>query len=334
MTARDAITVLRARGRRLAKLICADGKVVGYDAARTFDLFEVPVVDLAAVRQLVLRLMQRPDCCIVRGVPVDPARSKGVRRLAYLDRETGDQPTLRDAAHRWLALDVEGVPRPASVPVADLSGCAGAAIRRLPAAFSAARCIVQASASHGLKPDIRLRLWYWLDRATSAAELTQWLRHAPADPAVFRAVQPIYTAAPVFAPGLQDHLAQRLAELPGKAMVAAPHAGVLTPPRHSPAAPLPKPNAACARGYALAVLSNAAARIRQTGEGQRHATILKEARSLARLVGAGLLTDSDMSNVLRGAGRDIGKPEDEIDSIVAWAMAHPSTMALRGGDAG
>src|SRR4051812_8395901 len=42
----DAITVLQAHGRRLAKLIARDGTMVSYDAAKHFDLIEIPVCGL------------------------------------------------------------------------------------------------------------------------------------------------------------------------------------------------------------------------------------------------------------------------------------------------
>lgn len=80
--------------------------------------------------------------------------------------------------------------------------------------------------------------------------------------------------------------------------------------------------------YAFAALTNAAVRVRHAGVGQRHPTILREARGLARFVAAGLLTESSVAEVLRNSGEDVGKPADEIDAIVEWAMAHPSSANL------
>jgi hypothetical protein len=214
MTA-DTITVLRARrGKRLTKMIRTDGTIEGYDSAFVFDLISHPVADLDALHQLLRRLLFQPDRAVVRGVPIDRARCTEVRRLAYRDKDTGDEPTLRAAPHRWLALDLDGVERPESVPAADIAGCAAEAILQLPVAFHGVRCIVQASGSHGIKPGVRLRLWYWLDRLATGEELTRWLHGTPADPSVFRVVQPIYTAAPVLAPGVNDHLPQRIVDVP------------------------------------------------------------------------------------------------------------------------
>ena len=247
-----------------------------------------------------------------------------MRRLAFPDKKTGDQPTLREAPHLWLALDFDGVARPEGVPADDLTLCASEAIRRLPGAFHEARCIVQASAGHGIKPGCRLRLWYWLDRAVTGAEAKRWLRGSPVDPSIFRTVQPIYTAAPVFAAGAVDHLPNRMVVTDGAAAVPVPAPEALAPPPPRPPAPMPGPGAAGSGGYAFAALANAGHRVHRAGVGQRHETILREARGLARFVNAGLLTMRDIRIVLRDAGVSTGKPEDEIESIVTWAIEHPS----------
>jgi hypothetical protein len=210
----ESLTIIRSHSRRLAKLIHADGTIEGYDEAKHFDLFNWPVGDLADVHRLLCHLRHRSDCAVVRGAIADSERVRHVRRLAHADPKTGDRPTLRDVAHCWLALDMEGVDRPDDVPAADLKRSACEAIGRLPEAFHGAECIAQATASHGIKPGCRVRLWYWLSSPASGRELTRWLRHTPADPSVFRAAQPIYTAAPVFAPGTGDHLPQRMMVLP------------------------------------------------------------------------------------------------------------------------
>ena len=294
---RDIITVIRARrSKRLAKLIRTDGTIADYDAAFRFDLIERPVAGLDAVCTLLRQLTRRPDCAIVRGTVVDPARTIHVRRLAYRDDETGDEPTLRDASHRWVALDMEGVDRPDDVPATDLVRCAAVAIQRLPSAFHGARCIAQATAGHGIKPGCRVRLWYWLNQPTTGTELAWWLRGKPADPSVFRTVQPIYTAAPVFERGVYDHLSVRMIALPGDELVMVPSPDALRPPPR-PAAPMPAPSDARANSYAWGALRNAASRIRNADIGKRHDTILREARCLARFIDAGLLALADVTGV-------------------------------------
>jgi hypothetical protein len=91
---------------------------------------------------------------------------------------------------------------------------------------------------------------------------------------------------------------------------------------------MPRVGDAGAGRYAFAALANAAVRVQRAGKGNRHYTIVHEARSLARFVSAGLLTQTDVTGVLRGAGVIAGKPERETDSIIAWAISHPSNAVL------
>lgn len=295
----DAVTTIRACNRRLAKLVHFNGTVDGYDKARTFDLAEHPVGDLGALAALLGHLLPCWDAAVVRGAILDPQRARGVRRLLHADPETGDAPTLRDVPRRWLALDMEGINRPEALAAADLCGCYRLALATLPPAFEGRACVVQASGSHGFKPDLRLRLWFWCDRPLGGAELKRWLRCTPADPSVFGAAQPIYTAAPVMAGGAPDPLPQRIVVMPGAAIVQAPSASALAaPPR--PQAAAYQPVGGTSR-YVLAALSRAAANIASADK--RHPCIVAECRGLARLVHAGLLDESALRAVVMEAAR-------------------------------
>jgi hypothetical protein len=156
----DAITVVRASGRRLAKLVNPDGHIDHYDETKHVDLIEQPLADLADLLRLLKRLAARPDCAVVRAAIADRRRVHRVRRPLYPDRKTGDAATLVDRHHHWLAIDIDNLARPSALPADILAGCAELAIATLPAAFHHASSIVQATASHGLKPGIRLRLWF------------------------------------------------------------------------------------------------------------------------------------------------------------------------------
>lgn len=325
---RDTLTVIRARGRRLAKLIEAGGAVLGYDGAYLFDLYTVEVADLDALAALLARLHSRSDCAVVRAAVADPARVRGVRRLVNPCPETGERPTLRDVPRRWAALDFDDLAPPPGLDVRDLAGCGAVARAALPAPFRAARLLVGATGSHGVKPGLRLRVWAWLSRSTSGAELARWLRGCPVDAALFRPVQPIYTAAPVFAPGVSDPLPVRLAELPGADVVAVPSPAALAPPSPREPERLPRADAPHAGSYAVAALAGAVARVSGAGEGTRHDAVLAQARSLARLVEAGLLTGADVREALGRAAVRAGLPGEEAHAVVEWALRHPSTAEL------
>ncbi len=318
----DTLTILRARGRRLAKTIRDDGTIQGYDRARSFDMATRAVASLADLGDVLAGLLHRPDCAVVRGEPIGPMRR--VRRLLVTDRKTGELPTLRDAPRRWLAIDMESVALPPAVPAADLAACAHLALATLPPVFAEAGCIVQASGSHGFLPDLRLRLWFWCDRPMAGAELKRWLRDTPADLCVFSAAQLIYTAAPVLA-AARDPLPVRLVSLPGAAELRCPSPAALAPRQRRAAAHVPVTSKG-ATAYAAKALRGAVERILQAEK--RHPTILAEARGLARLVRAGMLAESDMRNALHAAAADRDKPRDEVDSILAWAMANPSNAAV------
>jgi hypothetical protein len=316
----DSLTILHARGRRLAKMIRRDGTIDGYDSARHFDLVERPVAALQAVAAILQQLEPRTDCAVVRGAIADPARTDGVRRLVHADPATGDQPTLRERPRLYLALDLDGVPLPAGLDRRDLAACADEVVKLLPPAFHGAQHIVAATGSHLLKPGARLRLWFWLSRPVGQAELAAWLRDAPVDAALFRPAQLIYTAAPLFPAGAADPMPCRTMLLPGAPVVDVPSPAALAPPPRPASAPPPS-HAAGGSRYASAALARGAARVASAAVDSRHATAVAEARSLARLVNAGLLTGGEVTNAIGWAIQQAGKSRAEGEAIVAWAIA-------------
>jgi len=323
----DNITILRcAPSLRLAKTIRPDG-IEDYGNARTFDGCTYAIRNEDEVEFLLTRLIKNPRCGVVRAELVNAPRATGIRRLVHPDPETGDEPTLRDVPRRWLAIDAEGIEPPPGLDLTDLPACARAALQRLPAPFRGADCIVQATAGHGLKPDLRLRLWFWLSRPMKGGELKRWLKGAPADPSVFGPAQVIFTAAPVFE-NCTDHLPNRMVRLPGAAAVQVPSEWELAPPRVSEPRALPKPSEEGASRYAWAALRNAAARVAGAAINNRHPTCLHQTRSLARLVDAGLLTASDVKEAMAEALYQAGKTREEGSAIAAWGLAHPSTGEL------
>lgn len=293
-----ALTIVRARRRRLAKLVRSDGTVEGYDRARVVDLLERPVADLADLHRLLARLLHRPNCCVLRGAPADPARTRGVRRLLHADPETGEAPTLREVPRRWLALDIDGLPLPAGTDPRDLAASAAAVVPLLPAAFHGAACIVQATASHALKPGARLRLWFWLSRPLLGGEAKRWLAAAPVDRSVFGAVQPIFTAAPLF-DGLADPLPDRLLLIEGAPVVHVPDAAALAPP---PAPPRPTADAAgLADRHATLRLAGLLHLVASAPDGHRHRVLFWAACRAGEMVRAGIVGPASAADALADA---------------------------------
>lgn len=327
MIAPCSLTLLHAPGRRLAKRVRLDGSVDAYQGAKLFDLTPCPLSGLDELAEALAWLASRPAYAVVRGAVADQAQTVRVRRLVHPCPDTGELPTLREEPRRWLALDVDGLPLPDGGSARDLAGCGAHARRCLPAAFHGVRCIVAASGSHGIKPGMRLRLWFWLQRALSGPECRRWLHGAPVDPALFSAAQLTYTAAPLFDPGIPDPLPCRLVWLPGDEAVTPPSLAIPTPRARW----VPSRNHAEAGPYALAALAGAASRLASVGEGNRHPTLLTEARNLARLVDAGLLAAGDVRRTLARAAERCDLPEKEADAVIGWALAHPSTAVLPAG---
>jgi hypothetical protein len=314
----DSITVLHSHGPLLAKRITRDG-ITDYDDAKLFDVYPTPVTGLDDIHDLLRRLIVRPRCCVIRGELIDASNRRGVRRLLHDD--DADKATFRDVPRQALSLDAENIELPPGVSVTDLAACARLAIRRLPAAFQHARCIVQASAGHGIKPDIRLRLWWWLSRATFGHELERWLADLVIqaggfiDPVSFRAVQPIYTAAPIFI-GTPDPLPSRLMILPGEEVVQVPSAQALAPPPR----PQPPDRAPHSDRYVDAALASAVRTISRASNGTRHNVLLTEGACLLRFV-PDRLSAGDFAVVLEGAARAAGLDQQEIDDAIGWFLA-------------
>jgi hypothetical protein len=317
--------VLRSGRERLAKLVLPDGTMRGYSAGLFYDLRPQPVRGLDDLETLLCRLITRPDCAVIRGKPIDPARCDNVRRLQYADRDTGYPPTVRDVPRQWVALDMDAVTRPDSVPVADLEACGRLALALLPPSFAAAACIVQATGGHGFKPGARLRLWYWLERPITGAEAKRWLRRVPLDTSVFGAVQPIYTARPVLSAGIADPCPLRLARLPGLAALPVPE---LSPPATVPTAPA----SALQTDGAADMLARVLFRLRTASEGQRHYRLRAAAFTLGGLLEAGGISKRQAEEALLDAVRAAGGAaidDKNASKTIAWGLEHGAAKPLR-----
>ncbi len=276
------------------------------------------------------KLLAMPHHALVRGEIIDRARRQGVHKLLYEDAVTGDEPTLRAVPRWWAALDVERIDPVPGLDLRDLPACARAVLPHLPVAFHGARLIVATTASHGIKPEPRLRIYAWFDRRLDDGELRRWFASYPAvDLSLFNPVQFHYMAAPVFECPRVDHLQVRICMLPGRPLVAAPSAAALAPAPRPVLPPLPKAGSPGSGAYASAALRGSMMRITMAATGQRHPQIVREARSLIRFVDAGLLGEGEVRHSLLAASAQAGKGDQkEVERILSWAKAHGSTAPL------
>lgn len=195
----DAITILKTtHNKRLVKIVrrVSPPDIADYDRPYRFDLARRHVRNLNDIADLLVWLEGQSNRCIVRGDIVGPDRN--VRRLVHQDGD--DMPTLREMPRRWVAIDLDCPPEPSGT----LVDCGYAGMALLPPEFHNCEFICQATASHRIKPGLRIRLWFWLSRAVGRDELKFWFRDTPVDPSIFMAAQVTYTAAPVFVGGAID----------------------------------------------------------------------------------------------------------------------------------
>ena len=324
------VTILRAHGRRLAKYVRSDGTVESHDSAKTFDMSEHIVASLDDLHSVLADLASRADRCVVRGAIADPTRTRGVRRLLHADPETGEQPTLRDVPRRWVALDLDSVPLPGYVNRESLFECGMHVSGLIPQEFRGCGFVVQATAQHCIAEGARLRLWFWLNRAVIGAELKHWFRGCPVDFSAFTTAQTCYTSSPIFETGA-DILRKRLELMPGPSSVHVPAPEALRPPPAPPPKPLPEIGDSRAENYARAAMTNAASRILAAPIGNRHRTILAEARSLHRLAAGGAVSEAHVRSVIENAAVASGKTDlREIAALLGWAAQHTSGAAAHG----
>lgn len=312
------VTVLRSRGPRFAKTLHGDGPMTPYGDARTVDLATIDVADLAALHVMLGHLILRPDLCIVRAAIADPGRVHGVRRLLHPDPDTGDQPTLREVPRRWLALDMDDLAAPAGIDVTDLAACSAAARLALPHDFRDAALIVQASASHGVKPGLRLRVWCWLSRPMMGQDAQRWLRGVPGlDLATLRPAQVIYTAAPILTDGATDPLPHgRLHVSEGAPVVQVPDLPDPTPPPRLAFRSAPIHAGDTAGRRLAALVSFAAINVPR----QRNDRLYWATCRAAALVQDGHVDAATARAAMAEAGRMAGLPPQEADATVASAL--------------
>ncbi len=216
----DELTILHAlpprpgaRRPRLTKAFWSDGSVQDYD--RGASLFRAEVVSLTGIGDLfrhLCALRRNPHACIVRGALSAEANPARIQR-----RFRKPPHDLLDAPRRWMALDIDGLPRPRRLKSASMLELADWLIAQLPAEIGRASCVVQWSASMGLVEDgaIRAHLWFWLSEPVSNGALRAFVGmlrdkgHKWLDVALYNPVQPHFVADPILS-GLEDPVQKRV----------------------------------------------------------------------------------------------------------------------------
>lgn len=238
----DCVWVLTTEANRRAAKLWVRGRdgqprALEFAAGTFFSASRVDVSGVDELSSLLVQLEAAPRSFIVRGEPL-PGRDLSCIRRNIKPQKDGTPPNFRGVARRWLWLDTDKLP---GFERFDLSRDPEAAVRaardRLPSYFANVTCHWQLSASAGMRPGLSLHLAFWLSRAVSDDELKLWakqLRKAAGykvvDDSTFMAVQPHYTASPLFGEGVSDPLPRRSGLLRDASDVAE-FPPVIAPPR-------------------------------------------------------------------------------------------------------
>jgi len=235
----DTLPVLRSADGALAKRVEADGSLVGFSAGRWFTgLRALSVAGFDDLADALDDVSRNPREAVVRGRFRQETAGRRFRRMSDRARH-GNDVTFEPAPRRWIALDIDGVDEPAGITFAAEPEAGVEYVRDhlLPEAFEGAACWWQATASAGIKPGIRARLWFWLDHPVADHEAKHWLKGVPVDRSLFTPVALHYTAPPLRADGTCEPVARRQGRLSGLApAVQVPD--VSAAPQHDPVAPV------------------------------------------------------------------------------------------------
>jgi hypothetical protein len=221
------ITVLQPTGQKIAAKrfsIDNDGNIqkYDYDRAKWFRVELVEVSDIYSLSEHLAELESDNTKLIVRGEPLTHIDlSEPVRRRASADLDDDRAPYFCMAARGvpWLCIDIDSLRLPRRRQRQSPRNHRAAlqyAIQQLPDCFHDITCHWQFSSQYMVTDheNIRLHLWYWLDRPITDPEAKRWAQHisadyTPIDTSLYQSVQPHYTAAPIFEDGLEDPLDQR-----------------------------------------------------------------------------------------------------------------------------
>lgn len=158
----------------------------------------------------------------MRGKPAAGVDLRNARRRLHARkaRDGSTEPaTIEGAARHWIPLDVNSIACPDWLdPVREPDRAVEHIVGLLPKEFHGATCWWAFTAGQGVKDGIRIRLFFWSDRALADWELKAWLgermpapgaprgacpQRFPIDLSLFSPAQPIYVAKPLFV-GMPD----------------------------------------------------------------------------------------------------------------------------------
>ncbi|WP_135507378.1 hypothetical protein [Roseovarius aestuariivivens] len=193
----DTITILTSLSLLLRKSFKFEDREWNKQSQQFPNLFSVEEIEVESFEQLgevIKPLADIPRKAVVSGKLTPGIDPSSVRRT----KENFDsQP------HRWIMLDIDGVGPESGGNPSEPSNeeLVAEAVTHLPEEFQSAKCWYHLSSSMGIKPGIRVHLWYWLDQFVSDREKKVWLDDCPVDRSLFNPTQLHLTSTPEFIGG-------------------------------------------------------------------------------------------------------------------------------------
>lgn len=218
---------------------------------------------------------------------------------AKVRRTHVNDPTLAEQAHHWLLVDLDSHrPEHTAGSAADWAQLALADL-----GLTGTACWYQATGSARIKPGLRLRLAFWLDKPLTNEQLKPWLASWPVklDRSLYTPSQPHYLAPPMFE-GVPDPFE------------GEPRSGVL------PGTDLRVPEDPSARNAAQDELDAACRSLRRTPEGERRNKLNSLAFRLASRFAADELSPDTIRDRLSQTANQAGLGGAEIQTTLANAL--------------
>lgn len=172
-------------------------KMVGYSIGKYFHLEQKSANNIDDLARILTGLQSESRSFIVRGTPAGPARDHIMRR------SLGEDATFRDDPCHWVCIDLDSIGTVKGPPAAELRQIVESAPQ-----LQGVTCVCQVSSRWGIEPGVRAHLWFWLEEPRTSQQVSEWAAGLPfkVDHGLFTAVQPHYTADPIFE-GVKDPLA-------------------------------------------------------------------------------------------------------------------------------
>jgi hypothetical protein len=309
----DSIVILRCqpdlRATKLHRWNGSEWQTESYNAGKYFQAHTRRIDGVTQLGRLIHRASHDKRAMAIRGaLKGTPEQGKIVRRQ-YLPEDSD----IVDVDRCWITIDLDSAPAPRWIdhqkPKTLRDTVRWAVLTYLPNCFFGIGCYFRWSASAGVKPwdELRLQLWYWVDRPACNKSLREWLQNIPhVDVSLFNPVQPHFIACPVFIDGSDPIREHRDGMLRGPPHVVLPNCVVdleAHQRRTQERAANPKPpvrgdyHTAFVRGCVRKAVQN----IRDASDGYRHMTVFASAAWLGKLVAGGLLDETTATAELRRA---------------------------------